>query len=96
MPRFIAPELCRLIDRPPSAAGWVHEVKLDGYRIQARVEGGQPVLRTRKGLDWTSKFTAITRATASLPDGIYDGEVVALDQKGAHDFWSFAGGAGKR
>jgi bifunctional non-homologous end joining protein LigD len=86
MPEFIAPELCKLIDRPPSGAGWVHEVKFDGYRIQARVEDGQPVLRTRKGLNWTTKFGAIARATASLPDGIYDGEVVALDKKGAPDF----------
>ena len=75
MPEFVAPELCKLIDRPPSGAGWVHEVKFDGYRIQARVENGQPVLRTRKGLNWTAKFGAIARAGASLPDGIYDGEV---------------------
>ena len=86
MPEFIAPELCKLIDRPPSGAGWVHEVKFDGYRIQARVENGQPVLRTRKGLNWTAKFGAISRAGASLPDGIYDGEVVALDKKGAPNF----------
>ena len=86
MPGFIAPELCKLIDRPPSGAGWVHEVKFDGYRIQARVEDGQPVLRTRKGLNWTAKCGAIMRATASLPDGIYDGEVVALDKEGAPDF----------
>ena len=86
MPEFIAPELCKLIDRPPSGGGWVHEVKFDGYRIQARVEDGHAVLRTRKGLNWTARFDAIARAMASFPDGIYDGEVVALDQKGAPDF----------
>ncbi len=86
MPPFIAPELCKLIDRPPSSAGWVHELKLDGYRIQARIEDGEAVLRTRRGLDWTDKFVAIARAAASLPDGIYDGEVVALDKRGAPDF----------
>jgi bifunctional non-homologous end joining protein LigD len=86
MPEFVAPELCKLIDRPPSGAGWVHEVKFDGYRIQARVEEGQPVLRTRKGLNWTAKFGAIVRAAANLPDGIYDGEVVALDKKGTPNF----------
>ena len=48
MPDFVAPELCKLIDRPPSKAGWVHEVKFDGYRIQSRVEHGRSVLRTRK------------------------------------------------
>src|SRR5207237_3160219 len=45
MPEFVVPELCKLIDRPPSGAGWVHEVKFDGYRVQARVENGQPLLR---------------------------------------------------
>ena len=86
MPEFVVPELCKLIERPPSGAEWVHEVKFDGYRIQARVENGQPVLRTRKGLNWTNKFGAVAHAVASLPDGIYDGEVVALDKKGSPDF----------
>jgi bifunctional non-homologous end joining protein LigD len=86
MPEFIAPELCKVMDRPPSGAGWVHEIKLDGYRIQARIENGTAVLRTRKGLDWTKKFGPIARATADLPDGIYDGEIVALDSRGAPDF----------
>jgi bifunctional non-homologous end joining protein LigD len=86
MPEFVVPELCKLIERPPSGAGWVHEVKFDGYRIPARVENGQPVLHTRKGLNWTAKFGAVAHAVASLPDGIYDGEVVALDKKGAPDF----------
>ena len=86
MPEFIAPELCKLIDRPPSGAGWVHELKLDGYRIQARIEDGQAVLRTRRGLDWTDKFVTVARAAAKLPIGIYDGEIVALDKRGTPDF----------
>jgi bifunctional non-homologous end joining protein LigD len=86
MPEFIAPELCKLVEQPPSEAGWVHEVKFDGYRIQARVEDGQVVLRTRRALDWTRKFVPIVRAAASLPNGIYDGEIVALDKKGVPDF----------
>jgi bifunctional non-homologous end joining protein LigD len=86
MPVFVAPELCKLIDRPPSGPEWVHEVKFDGYRIQARVEDGRGALRTRKGLNWTAKFGAIARALAMLPDGIYDGEVVALDRKGVPNF----------
>jgi bifunctional non-homologous end joining protein LigD len=86
MPEFIAPELCKLSDHAPSGAGWIHEVKFDGYRIQARVNDGRAILRTRKGLNWTTKFGAIARAGTSLPDGIYDGEVVALDNKGVPDF----------
>jgi bifunctional non-homologous end joining protein LigD len=86
MPSFVAPQLCRLVDRPPSGPGWVHEVKFDGYRVQMRVERGGVTLKTRKGLDWTGKFAAITKAAASLPDSIIDGEIVALDRNGAPDF----------
>jgi bifunctional non-homologous end joining protein LigD len=86
LPRFVEPQLCKLLERPPSGPGWVHEVKFDGYRIQLRVEDGKAVLRTRKGLDWTDKFPAIAKAAAALPDCIVDGEVVALDHNGAPDF----------
>ena len=47
---------------PPSGEDWVHEVKLDGYRMQLRVEDGKATLKTRKGLDWTNKFAAIAQA----------------------------------
>ena len=74
--------------RPPSGSGWLHEIKFDGYRVQLRVQGGQATLRTRKGLDWTSKFWAIADEAKSLPDAVFDGEIVALDQNGAPDFAS--------
>jgi bifunctional non-homologous end joining protein LigD len=86
MPEFIAPQLCRLANRPPSGEPWIHEVKFDGYRIQLRVEDGHATLKTRKGLDWTDKFGAIAAAAIHLPDLIIDGEIVALDQNGAPDF----------
>lgn len=85
-PDFIPPQLCRLVDRPPSGPGWGHEIKFDGYRLQLRVAGGKAVLKTRKGLDWTAKFAAIAGEAATLPDAIIDGEVVALDRHGAPDF----------
>jgi bifunctional non-homologous end joining protein LigD len=86
LPKFIEPQLCRLVDRPGSGANWVHEVKFDGYRMQLRVENGKAALRTRKGLDWTGKFAAIAKAAAKLPDCIIDGEICALDHNGAPDF----------
>ena len=88
LPDFIAPELCTLVDRPPSAAGWCHEIKFDGYRVQLRVEDGEATLKTRKGLDWTDKFGAIAREASVLPDALIDGEIVALDHNGAPDFSS--------
>src|SRR4051812_929366 len=86
IPDFVAPELCNLVDRPPSGEGWCHEIKFDGYRVQLRVEGGHATLKTRKGLDWTDKFRAIAKEASALPDLLIDGEIVALDQNGAPDF----------
>jgi bifunctional non-homologous end joining protein LigD len=86
LPAFIAPQLCTLVDRPPSGNAWVHEIKLDGYRVQMRFAGGEVTLKTRKGLDWTRKFPAIARAAAHLPDCLIDGEIVALDHRGSPDF----------
>ena len=86
MPEFVAPQLCKLVSRAPSGDNWVHEVKLDGYRMQLRVEGGNAVMRTRNGLDWTSKFKAIASAAVALPDCVIDGEVVALNTHGVPDF----------
>ncbi len=60
--------------------------------MQLRVEGGAAQLRTRKGLDWTEKFPEIARAAGtSLSDGIYDGEVCAVDDKGRVELLGAAG-----
>jgi bifunctional non-homologous end joining protein LigD len=86
LPEFIAPQLCRSVERPPSGSGWAHEIKFDGYRVQLRVGNGKVTLKTRKGLDWTDRFPAIAKDAAALPDGIVDGEIVALNENGAPDF----------
>ena len=86
MPDFIPPQLCETLARPPSADGWIHEIKFDGYRIQMRIEDGEVTLKTRKGLDWTGKYPAIARSASALPDAIIDGEICALDENGAPDF----------
>ena len=86
LPDFIEPELCRSVERPPAAEGWLHEIKFDGYRVQMRIEGGKTTLKTRAGLDWTAKFAAIAEAGTKLPDAIIDGEIVALDDNGTPDF----------
>ena len=86
VPDFVAPQLCGTVDKPPSGAKWIHEIKFDGYRVQVRVERRRAVLRTRRGLDWSEKFAAIVEAAQALPDGLYDGEIVALDGEGRPDF----------
>ncbi|MHC2364919.1 DNA ligase D [Rhizobium leguminosarum] len=86
LPDFIAPQLCQTLERPPAGAGWIHEIKFDGYRIQMRVLDGEATLKTRKGLDWTAKYPEIAEAASTLPDAIIDGEICALDESGAPDF----------
>ena len=86
LPPFFAPQLCKLMDRPPAGEHWAHEIKLDGYRIQLRVANGAAAASTRKGLDWSSRFPEIVAAAGKLPDCVLDGEVVALDDAGAPDF----------
>ena len=86
LPDFVAPQLAKLMESPPTGANWVHEVKFDGYRLQMRVENGRARLRTRKGLDWTDRFPEIAQDGRVLPDCIVDGEICALDRHGAASF----------
>ena len=64
--------------RAPSGAQWLHEIKFDGYRIQARVDGRKLQLLTRKALDWKERFPTIADAVGELHLGaaLIDGEVV--------------------
>lgn len=89
MPDFIEPALATLKPAPPAGPKWLHEVKFDGYRLQARLEGQEVRLLTRSGLDWTHRFGAeITDALRALPaeTAIMDGELVVESGAGASDF----------
>jgi bifunctional non-homologous end joining protein LigD len=86
IPDFVKPQLCASVGQPPSGAGWGHEIKFDGYRMQLRIEDGKVSLKTRKGLDWTGKFAAIAKQARDLPDALIDGEIVALDDDGVPEF----------
>jgi bifunctional non-homologous end joining protein LigD len=86
MPEFIEPQLTKLVERPPAGAGWAHEIKFDGYRVQLRVEDGEARIRTRSGLDWTEQFAAIAKAARVLPDCILDGEICAVDKNNMPSF----------
>jgi bifunctional non-homologous end joining protein LigD len=88
LPAFIPPSLATLRERAPSGPTWLHEVKFDGYRIQARLDHGAVRLLTRKGLDWTAKFSNIASAAAALPatTALIDGEIVIEDEHGISSF----------
>ncbi len=88
LPDFIAPELALQSETPPAGGGWLHELKLDGYRIQARKDGDRVQLLTRTGLDWTHRMKTIAAFVAALPveKAIFDGEVVVLAENGSTSF----------
>jgi bifunctional non-homologous end joining protein LigD len=89
LPDFLPPTLATLAAAPPAGERWLHEIKFDGYRLQARVEAGRVKLLTRSGLDWTKKFgKAVAAALAALPVGtaLIDGELVVETGAGASDF----------
>ncbi len=88
LPAFVAPCLATLSDKAPDSDNWLHEIKFDGYRIQARLDRGKVKLLTRKGLDWTRKFPTVAAAVAKLPakDALIDGELVAEGPDGLSSF----------
>ncbi|MCG8273878.1 DNA ligase D [Aquamicrobium sp. NLF2-7] len=89
LPGFVAPTLATLMKAPPAGDRWIHEIKFDGYRLQARIEAGRVRLLTRSGLDWTKKFGKdVVSALQALPLGtaIIDGELVVETGSGASNF----------
>ena len=88
LPDFISPQLASPAPTPPNGTGWLHELKLDGYRIQARKDGAKVQLLTRTGLDWTHRMKTIAAEVAKLPAEslIADGEVVVLAPDGTTSF----------
>ena len=79
MPGFVPPQLASLKSKPPAGDNWLHEIKYDGYRLQIHLDKGRVTIRTRTGLDWTKRFSAIAAAFDIPVDrAIFDGEVVAV------------------
>jgi bifunctional non-homologous end joining protein LigD len=88
LPDFIPPCLALLGVTAPDSADWIHEIKFDGYRMQARIDNGDVRLLTRKALDWTGKFAPIAEALETLPveQAILDGEIVSENDDGVASF----------
>ncbi|MFM6928324.1 MAG: DNA ligase D [Bdellovibrio sp.] len=85
---FVQPELAQLSETVPSGHDWVHEIKFDGYRIQAHIQNGEVHLFTRSGQDWTGKFSELAEDLRHIKvkSAIIDGEVVILDRNGRSNF----------
>lgn len=90
LPATLKPQLATLASAGPSHnAGWLYELKFDGYRLLARIDArGNVRLFTRNGNDWTDKLNTVAEAVKAL--GLrstwLDGEVTATGDHGAPDF----------
>jgi bifunctional non-homologous end joining protein LigD len=87
-PTFIPPSLATLYDKAPSGPDWLHEIKFDGYRIEARLDDGDVQLLTRKQQNWTHRFSPVAEAVAALAakTALLDGEIVVEDDNGISNF----------
>ncbi|WP_418130469.1 DNA ligase D [Variovorax sp. 375MFSha3.1] len=90
LPATLEPQLATLASSPPSSPGeWLYELKFDGYRLLARIEGkGRVRCFTRNGHDWSAKLPALVEALSRLPTGSawLDGEITVDGPNGAPDF----------
>jgi DNA ligase D-like protein (predicted ligase) len=88
LPLFVPPQLSQLVEKPPSGLQWVHEIKLDGFRMAARIDNGRVQLLTRTGLDWTGKYPGAAAALANLnvKSAYLDGELCGVDESGLPSF----------
>lgn len=88
LPPLLAPQLATLVSAPPAQGEWLYELKLDGYRLLARVEGRDVRCFTRNGNDWSSRMQGIVAELKALklPPCWLDGELVAMNPRGVPDF----------
>ena len=85
---YPAVQLATLVDQPPQGAQWLHEIKLDGYRLLGFVAGTAQCLRTRNGKDWTAKFPSLAASLEKLKvkDAVLDMEAVVVNGEGKSSF----------
>ncbi|MGE0626292.1 MAG: non-homologous end-joining DNA ligase [Hyphomicrobiaceae bacterium] len=85
---FTPPCLAVAKPEPPRGPDWVHEIKFDGYRVQALIEGRNVRLLTRNEIDWTSRFGIVVDDFAALgvPMAAIDCEAVVFDDAGISRF----------
>src|SRR5215475_5742858 len=85
---FINLQLATAGDHPPPRAGWIHEVKHDGYRTLLIIERRKARAYTRNGFDWTERYSGITKAALKLNcrSSIIDGEVIVQNERGVSEF----------
>ena len=88
LPEFIAPQLATQRTQPPREAGWVYEVKFDGYRMLARIARGDVRIFSRNAQDWTARLPTIAAALRKLDlhEAWLDGEITVAGADGRSSF----------
>jgi bifunctional non-homologous end joining protein LigD len=88
MPSTVHPMLATLVDKPFDNPQWLFEIKWDGYRAVAFLEGGKARLVSRNQNDMTSQFSELRDLPKHVRarTAILDGEIVALDVAGRPSF----------
>ena len=88
MPGWIPPALASLADRPFSDSDWLFEIKWDGVRTLACVQGDKVRLWSRSRREMTSEYPELSRLAENVnaQNAWLDGEIVALDKEGRSDF----------
>ena len=88
LPLWIPPQLTQLSDAAPSGPQWLHEIKLDDFRMAARIEGGRALLLTRTGLDWSDKYPSVVAGLAKVAakTAYLDGELCGVGDDGLPSF----------
>jgi bifunctional non-homologous end joining protein LigD len=86
-PTFIRPCQPARATKPPKGDGWLHEPKLDGYRLQIVKEGRLVRLHSKSGYDWTERFLDVASGLAGLPcrSAVIDAELCFQAANGAPD-----------
>ncbi len=82
-------QLAKLVREVPEGDDWLYELKYDGYRILAYLEGSTIRLMTRNGHDYTKRFQAAANALLDWASGramVLDGEMAVIDASGKTDF----------
>ena len=88
-PGFIAPMLATLVAGPFDDPDWLFEVKWDGFRVEAVVDGDSVRLWTRGEQDASARYFGDFLSPPTwlkARQAVIDGEVIALDARGEPDF----------
>ena len=88
LPLWVPPQLTQLTEAARAGPQWLHEIKLDGFRMAARIEGGRAQLLTRTGLNSSDKYPSVVAALAKVraKTAFLDGELCGIGDDGLPSF----------